>query len=101
MQHEVHHFLVLEPVINQSDLVISHCGAGVLLECLRSTNPNGTKNIAVVNTTLMGNHQSELGDKLHEEGWNLSSTPDKVLDDLKIVLGNNQEFKPFPEAKQG
>ena len=74
---EVHSTIVLEPIINKSDLVISHCGAGVLLECLRSTHkgPFGTRNIAVVNSSLMDNHQSELGDKLHGEGYNMSSTP--------------------------
>ena len=55
---EMHQFKVLEPIINDSELVISHCGAGVLLECLRSTNPSDlrTTNIAVVNTSLMDNH---------------------------------------------
>ena len=50
--------MVLEPIINQSELVISHGGAGVLLECLRSTKKTGfpTSNIAVTNTSLMDNH---------------------------------------------
>ena len=51
---EHHKFIVLEPIINDSDLVISHCGAGVLLECLRANKT--TTNIAVVNTSLMDNH---------------------------------------------
>ena len=52
---EHHQFIVLEPIINESDLVISHCGAGVLLECLRADKKTVT-NIAVVNETLMDNH---------------------------------------------
>ena len=73
---------MLEPIIASSDLVISHCGAGVLLECLRSN----TTNIAVVNTSLMDNHQTELGDKLHSSGYNLSSTPSKILSDLEVLF---------------
>ena len=55
---EKHSFVVLDNMINESSLVISHCGAGVLLECLRSKNLGKvrTTNIAVVNETLMGNH---------------------------------------------
>ena len=72
--------MVLEPIINKSELVISHCGAGVLLECLRSTNQGlGTTNVAVVNESLMDNHQSELGDRLHAEGYILRSSTKKVM----------------------
>ena len=50
----------------------------------------------------MDNHQSELGDKLHGEGYNMSSTPQKIMEDLESVLKNkNQTFKKFPEPKQG
>ena len=56
---DVHSFVVLDTLIFSADLVISHCGAGILLECLRSDHAIC---IAVVNDTLMGNHQSELAD---------------------------------------
>lgn len=50
---EIHDFIVLDNIIMESVLVISHCGAGILLECLRSPR---TTCIAVVNETLMNNH---------------------------------------------
>jgi beta-1,4-N-acetylglucosaminyltransferase len=74
---EVHSFIVLDALIMESDLVISHCGAGILLECLRSP---GTTNLAVVNDTLMHNHQTELADKLSSEGYIYQSVPSKVLE---------------------
>ena len=50
---EVHDYILLDVLIMEAELVISHCGAGILLECLRS--PTATC-IAVVNDTLMHNH---------------------------------------------
>lgn len=51
---EVHNFIILEDYIKNAAMVISHCGAGILLESLRAV---GTPNIiAVVNSSLMGNH---------------------------------------------
>ena len=51
----------------------------------------------------MDNHQTELGDKLHSEGYNLSSTPDKILSDLEVLFSSGQlgKFKSYPEAKEG
>lgn len=51
---EVHSFIVLEDYIKHANMVISHCGAGILLESLRAL--NNPQIIAVVNTTLMENH---------------------------------------------
>ena len=98
---QIHDLLVLEPVINESDLVISHCGAGILLECLRSTNQRQTVNVAVVNETLMNNHQTELADKLHSEGFNMQSTVSKIMADLQTVLSSSSTFNRYPPANTG
>ena len=82
--------MVLDVLIYQAELVISHCGAGILLECLRSDHATC---IAVVNDTLMGNHQSELADKLSNEGYIYQSTPSKVLKDVIGVLSDIKNHK--------
>lgn len=77
--------------INEASLVISHAGvpyiatyivdrryssthialgAGSILQALRA----GKKLVAVVNETLLSNHQSELANQLHKEGYLLSCT---------------------------
>ena len=50
------HFRLVPNIIeyfNRADLIITHGGAGTLLQCLDM----GKKIIAVVNNTLKGNHQ--------------------------------------------
>ena len=87
----------MEPIINESELVISHCGAGILLECLKSkknkekgkNNSIGTTNIGVINESLMNNHQTELGYQLHSEGYMLCTDTSKVLDEIENVLAVN------------
>ena len=89
--------MVLDPLIFSADLVISHCGAGILLECLRSDHATC---IAVVNDTLMGNHQSELADQLSADGYIYQSVPSKVLADVTKALGDlasGRKLKRYPE----
>eukprot|EP00736_Rhodelphis_marinus_P008058 Rmarinus@m.21107 len=50
----------LDKDIRQADLVISHAGAGSIMEVLRFGKPL----VVVVNDALMGNHQRELADEL-------------------------------------
>ena len=97
---DVHSFVVLDTLIFSADLVISHCGAGILLECLRSDHATC---IAVVNDTLMGNHQSELADQLSSDGYIYQSVPKNVLGDATRVLGEigktslGRTLKKYPE----
>ena len=58
------------------DIVISHAGTGSLLDALANNNNNNDskiklrakKIVAVVNDTLMNNHQLEIGEKLESYG---------------------------------
>lgn len=58
--------------IEHADLVISHAGAGTVLEVLKWHK----RLIVVANETLMDNHQLELAKKLVKEGYCLSSVPE-------------------------
>ena len=77
---EVYKNIVLENYIKHSSLVVSHCGAGMLLESLRA---NATTCVAVVNTSLMGNHQAELADQLDSDGYVVKATPETVLEKVQ------------------
>ena len=98
---EVKDFIVLDTLIFQADLVISHCGAGILLECLRSDHATC---LAVVNDSLMGNHQSELADKLSADNYIYQSVPSKVLADVKRVLeelrSGRSKLTRYPPRKE-
>ena len=88
MQVEVHKNVLLEPLINKSDLVISHCGAGILLESLRAEH---TQCIAVVNDSLMNNHQMELADRLEQDNYIRKATPQNVLTQIRILLATGKQ----------
>ena len=49
----------LQPFINEADVIITHGGAGTLLECLKADK----RVIAVTNPKLQDNHQVELVEK--------------------------------------
>ena len=72
----MHRFTVLDVLIKKSTMVISHCGAGILLESLRAED---TCAVAVVNDSLMGNHQSELADRLSEMRHIYKAVPSNVM----------------------
>ena len=65
---KVEHFRLtpsLDEYMDESDLVISHAGAGSLFEALNA----GRRVIAVPNPTLMVNHQEELASHLADRGF--------------------------------
>lgn len=58
--------------IRACDLVISHAGTGSILDALRLKKPL----IAVVNTSLMDNHQQQIASILSNDGHLIMTTPD-------------------------
>jgi beta-1,4-N-acetylglucosaminyltransferase len=60
----------IDNAISQSDLIISHAGAGSIMSGLRK----GKEMVVVPNTKLMDNHQVELAEVLQREGYLLMST---------------------------
>jgi len=79
----------LKGLITSADLVISHAGAGTILEVLESR----TKLIAVINEKLMDNHQLELAEKMAQENFCQMS----YLKDLeeKISVAIDSEFEVY------
>lgn len=79
--------------IQSADLVISHAGAGSVLETMEANKPM----IVVINELLMGNHQIELAYQLYKDGHLLYATPSTLgdlLDNLDI-----SKLKPFPRGE--
>jgi len=77
--------------MKKADLIISHAGAGSILESLRKNKPV----IVVVNEDLMDNHQLEVAKKLREEGYLAYATCKTLAQVLKTL--DVKSFKPFPQ----
>ena len=87
----INHF---EDVIKTSELIISHGGAGIILESLK----NKRKVIVCVNDELMDNHQIELATSLHENGYvyyckNLTN----IIEEAEKLISNSIKLKEYPE----
>ena len=83
-----------ENIIKQSDLIISHAGAGILLESLK----NKRKVIVCVNDTLMDNHQIELASSLDKENYvHYCKNLNEIVNDVKLILENKKKIKIYPE----
>lgn len=78
--------------IKNSDLVISHAGAGSCLETLGFRKPL----LVVVNENLMDNHQLELAERLQIDGHLYYCTCDTLVDTLSDV--DFSMLNPFPDA---
>lgn len=83
-----------ENVIKQSDFVITHCGAGSLLESLK----NKKKVIGIINEKLMDNHQIELASQLKEDGYiGLVTKVENVISEFENILASKQAFNTYPD----
>ncbi|XP_023322723.1 UDP-N-acetylglucosamine transferase subunit ALG13 homolog isoform X1 [Eurytemora carolleeae] len=80
------------PDMMKADLIISHAGAGTCLEALELKKDL----VAVVNDSLMGNHQVELAEKLASEGYCDYAT----LSSLNSVLSNIKTKKKIIFPRQ-
>ncbi len=92
---DVHEYLNgFEKIIQNSDLVISHCGAGTALETFKYKKTF----IATVNTKLMDNHQTELAEQLVKEKYiYFAETKDIKELIVKYVKGECESIKIYPE----
>ena len=81
-----------------ANIIISHCGAGSILETLSIRKPL----IVVVNSTLQGNHQTELSDELSKNNHCLSTDPKDLINTLSDIYSRRITLEsftiPFPEA---
>ena len=83
-----------ENIIKQSDLIISHAGAGILLESLK----NKRNVIVCVNDTLMDNHQIELAYSLDKENYvHYCKNLNEIINDVKLILESKKKIKIYPE----
>jgi beta-1,4-N-acetylglucosaminyltransferase len=91
----------LLPDIQSASLMISHAGAGSIMEGLE----HNKKLLVVINPSLMDNHQSELAEALGSRDylWHLES-PDKLPhDEYQIIRQINalsqEKVKIWPEGE--
>ena len=75
--------------LESADLVISHAGAGSVLESLDANK----KLIVVVNEGLMDNHQLELAEQMFEEGYLLYTNCDELEEQINLI--NEQEMTKY------
>ncbi|CAG7818354.1 unnamed protein product [Allacma fusca] len=79
--------------IDSADLVISHAGAGTVIDVLSLKK----KLIVVPNSTLMNNHQDELAIFLAEKQYAFKSTINDLSDTLKKIVSEKIQIVPLPD----
>ena len=90
--------------ISRANLIISHAGAGSIMEGLaQCRNKKNAKLIVVINSKLMNNHQQELAGALASRGHLICLTEPNLLTDESFWRENidNWEGKDFPEGDGG
>lgn len=78
--------------IESAGLVISHAGAGLVFETLRS----GTPLLVVVNEALMDNHQVELAEELAGRGCLRWCVPGGLVEAIEALASDGSGFEREP-----
>ena len=81
----------LPKYINENDVIISHAGAGTILEVLEAEK----KLIAVINDDLMDNHQTELARKMEELNHCFMSSVSELEGKLAEILDEKCVFEKY------
>eukprot|EP00397_Hematodinium_sp_SG-2012_P052992 GEMP01063002.1.p1 GENE.GEMP01063002.1~~GEMP01063002.1.p1 ORF type:complete len:164 (+),score=39.83 GEMP01063002.1:194-685(+) len=83
----------LKDDMKEADLIISHAGAGSVMESLRMKKAL----IIVVNRELMDNHQVELAEEMERNKFALLAYPETLVDTIKKAdLSSLREY-PQPD----
>ena len=77
-------------------LIISHAGAGSILEGMRLN----AFMVVVVNDALMHNHQQELAGELHERRHLLATVPSKLAATLRSIEEQPPALEPMLPADE-
>jgi len=78
--------------IQQADLVISHAGAGTILQTLEAHKPL----LVVVNENLMDNHQLEIAHEMEQQGYLFHCTCSTLATTLQKFV--NHTFKQYEQG---
>eukprot|EP00315_Gephyrocapsa_oceanica_P000752 CAMPEP_0185336004 /NCGR_PEP_ID=MMETSP1363-20130426/88793_1 /TAXON_ID=38817 /ORGANISM="Gephyrocapsa oceanica, Strain RCC1303" /LENGTH=169 /DNA_ID=CAMNT_0027935043 /DNA_START=39 /DNA_END=544 /DNA_ORIENTATION=- len=84
----------LEADMQSAALIISHAGAGSIMEGLRCTAPL----LVAVNDGLMDNHQQELAHELDRRGHLIATTPRGLCAALEALPARAASLEPWPEG---
>lgn len=80
------------PDVSDADLVISHAGAGSIIETLNAGKPM----VVVVNELLMGNHQTELAEQMFRDGHVLYCVPRTLSNTLVSLF--SKRLRPYEKG---
>lgn len=81
----------LKADMEHADLIVSHAGAGTVMEVLRMNK----KTIVVINTDLMDNHQTELAGAMADRGHiYMVEFPEKLHE--RQTWASFEDFTPIP-----
>ncbi|CAB16393.1 UDP-N-acetylglucosamine transferase subunit alg13 [Schizosaccharomyces pombe] len=82
----------IESYIHDASIVISHAGAGSILQTLRS----GKRLLVVPNESLMDNHQVELATKLASMNYLVTCSTSNLVEGLEELYP--KILTPFPKS---